>query len=51
MSPSNQVMAVGYSGYPEGMELEEIEQEETHKEYSINKQYIHYTFLYNSCPC
>ena len=38
-------MAVGYSGYPEDMELEEIEQEKTHKEYSINKQYIHYTFL------
>ena len=34
VSPSKQVMAVGYSGYPEDIEYGEIEQEGDHREYS-----------------
>uniref|UniRef100_A0A1X7UP02 dCMP deaminase n=1 Tax=Amphimedon queenslandica TaxID=400682 RepID=A0A1X7UP02_AMPQE len=38
VSPCKQVMAVGYSGYPEDMELGEIEQKD-HKEYLNHAEY------------
>ena len=34
MSLKKQIMAVGYSGYPEHMEHEEIKKEDDHESYS-----------------
>ncbi|XP_019860867.1 PREDICTED: neurofilament medium polypeptide-like [Amphimedon queenslandica] len=39
VSPSNQVMAVGYSGYPEDMKLQDILQEEDQRGYIAHAEY------------